>query len=166
MSHATAAEGPVKPGLTNTNNTEFALERYKYILQQLHSVNENVHKFLGIFQVLTTSLAGGAVAVTLGYKKWGVSPAVAQASVQAVMWLITLVTTFTVMLIIAGMFTWMDYRKEECELLKSHSNQVTRSAPSWGNFWRWYETYVLAFMVSACLLLWLLGSLLLVPAIK
>ena len=36
--------------------SEFALERYKYILQQIHTVNENVYRFLAIYQTLAVAL--------------------------------------------------------------------------------------------------------------
>lgn len=50
---------------------EFALERYRYILQQIHATNENAHRFLAIYQTLATTLVGAALALFVGYRKWG-----------------------------------------------------------------------------------------------
>jgi hypothetical protein len=50
---------------------EFKLERYKYILKQSHFFNENIHKYLSLFQVLATALvaAGDAGLYDLVYAR-------------------------------------------------------------------------------------------------
>ena len=95
---------------------DFALERYKYILQQIHVVNENVYQFLAIYQTLAVGLISGGLALFVGYRGWGIQPSVARSGVIGLMWLTTVIAAFTVLLIIAGVLNWLDYRHEECEL--------------------------------------------------
>src|SRR5258708_14054402 len=47
---------------------EFKLERYKYILQEIHSLNENIHKYLTLFQALVTAIIGGGITIFLSRK--------------------------------------------------------------------------------------------------
>jgi hypothetical protein len=49
---------------------EFKLERYKYILNEIHFLNENIHKYLSLFQTLATAVAGGAAAIFVGWRKF------------------------------------------------------------------------------------------------
>lgn len=56
-------------------------ERYKYILQQIHTVNENVYRFLTIFQTLLTAIVTAALALFVSYSKWGISPSTARTGV-------------------------------------------------------------------------------------
>ncbi|MFI6663071.1 hypothetical protein ACIBL8_47220 [Streptomyces sp. NPDC050523] len=74
---------------------EFALERYRYILQQIHTVNENLHRFLAIYQTLATSLVAGVVALFVGYRKWGIAADTARGGVIGLLVLTTVVAAFT-----------------------------------------------------------------------
>ena len=48
--------------------SEFKLERYKYVLQQLNSLNENHHKYLTLYQTLMTAVIGGGSSSLLAGK--------------------------------------------------------------------------------------------------
>ncbi len=63
------------------DSRDFVLERYKYILQQINAVNENVHRFLAIYQTLAVALVSGGLALFVGYRKWGIAASVARAGV-------------------------------------------------------------------------------------
>lgn len=67
---AMAAPDETRPE-ARTERHEFALERYRYILQQIHAVNENAHRFLAIYQTLATTLVGATLALFVGYRNWG-----------------------------------------------------------------------------------------------
>src|SRR2546421_9327818 len=95
------AEPPTPPA------TDFHLERYKYILQQLNAANENVYRFLAIYQTLATTIAGAALALFVGYRKRGIDPGTARAGVVGLMCLVTLVAAFTILLILVGILTWL-----------------------------------------------------------
>jgi ABC-type dipeptide/oligopeptide/nickel transport system permease component len=146
--------------------SELTLERYKYILQQIHTVNENLYRFLAIYQTLVTALVGAALALFVGYRGWHIAPATARVGLVGLLTLTTVVAGFTVILIVVGILTWFDYRTEECALTDKTVYPGFREPPKFGNFFRWYETYVLAFIIVSIALMWLLGGLILLPAIR
>lgn len=142
------------------------LERYKFILQQIHTVNENVYKTLAIYQTLATALIGAALAIFVGYKKWGIAPQTAQAGVTALVWLLTFVASFAVLLLVTGILSWFDYRREECEFSDRLIEPGFRSPPRIRNLFRWYETYIIIFIVGSTILMWLYARTLIIPAIR
>ncbi|MGV9311127.1 hypothetical protein ACWDR0_02895 [Streptomyces sp. NPDC003691] len=142
---------------------EFALERYRYLLQQINAVNENVHRFLAIYQTLATALVGAAVALFVGYRKWGLAPDVARSGVIGLLVLATVVAVFTCLLVVIGALAWLDYRNEECDLTDEIVGPGFRTRPRSGNLLRWYETYVLLFILGSVATMWLLAGLLLLP---
>ncbi|MET8454994.1 hypothetical protein [Streptomyces parvulus] len=145
---------------------EFALERYRYILQQIHAVNENVYRFLAIYQTLATALVGAAVALFVGYRKWEVAPSTARGGVISLLVLATVVAAFTCMLIVVGALAWLDYRNEECDITDEVVGLGFRARPRSGNLLRWYETYVLLFIIVSVILMWVLAGSFLLPAIR
>lgn len=144
---------------------EFSLERYKYILAQIHAVNENVYKFLAIYQAIATTVIGAAIAVFIWYRRWGIPAPIARQGVLGLMWLETIVAGFTALLIFIGILAWLDYRKEECELTDMAVRKGFRKQPQIGNFFRWYETYILAFIVGTTGFMWFYGLAFIVPHI-
>ncbi|WP_260695902.1 hypothetical protein [Streptomyces sp. IB201691-2A2] len=145
---------------------EFALERYRYLLQQIHAVNENLHRFLTVYQTLATSLVAAVLALFVGYREWGVDTATARGGVIGLLVLTTVVAAFTATLIVIGALAWLDYRNEECDLTDEMVAPDFRKRPRTRNFLRWYETYVLAFIVTSVLVMWLLAVLFLLPAMR
>jgi lysylphosphatidylglycerol synthetase-like protein (DUF2156 family) len=146
--------------------SDLTVERYKYILQQIHTSNENIYRFLAIYQALTTALVGAALALFVGYRGWHIAASVARTGVIGLLVLTTVVATFTVILILVGILAWLDYRNEECDLVDREVELGFRARPRTGNFFRWYETYVMAFIVVSIFVMWLLASLLILPAIR
>jgi hypothetical protein len=144
----------------------FALERYRYILQQIHTVNENLYRFLALYQTLATALVGAAVALFVGYRQWGVDAATARRGVIGLLSLTTVVAVFTAVLVTIGAFAWFDYRNEECDLTDSLVHPGFRARPRKGNAFRWYETYVVLFILISVAVMWLLVGLVLLPAMK
>ncbi len=140
------------------------LERYKYILQQLHTLNENVYKFLALYQTLATTLVGAGLALFVGYQGWGIDVRTARLAIVALLWLVTLVAAFTMLLIVVGVLNWIDYRREECELADEIVYPGFRRPPRIGNFVRWYETYILLFIASSIGFVWVYAEVLLLPA--
>jgi amino acid transporter len=127
----------------------FRIEYYKYILQQIHTLNENNHKYLTLFQTLITAIVGGGVFVFMSWKELKIEAAVARATIQGILGLIIILTIFVVLSIISNMISWLDFRKEEVLLLNQEVNEGFRKEPSWANFWRWSETYLLIFIIIA-----------------
>lgn len=142
---------------------EFALERYRYILQQIQAVNENAHRFLAIYQTLATSLVGAALALFVGYRRWNISAPVARDGVIGLLILATLVAGFTITLITVGALAWLDYRNEECDITDDFVGLGFRQRPRIRNLLRWYETYVLLFIATSVITLWVLAVLIVLP---
>jgi amino acid transporter len=144
----------------------FEVERYKYILQQLHTVNENVYRFLAIYQTLATVLVGAALTLFVRYEDWHIRPEIAKIGIVAVLLLVTVIAAFTVLLIVVGAFNWLDYRREECELTETAVRPGFRRPPEPKNFWRWYETWIVAFIVGSLIFMWLGAFAVVLPALS
>jgi lysylphosphatidylglycerol synthetase-like protein (DUF2156 family) len=160
-----AAPGETRPDANPVRN-EFALERYRYILQQIHAVNENAHRFLALYQTLATALVSAALALFVGYRKWNVPPATARGGVIGLLALVTVVAAFTSTLIVVGALAWLDFRNEECDITDEMVGPGFRKRPRTGNFARWYETYVLLFILVSVVTMWVLAAFFLLPAMR
>jgi hypothetical protein len=80
--------------------------------------------------------------------------------------LATVVAAFTVTLIVVGALAWLDYRNEECDLTDEVIRPGFRTRPRTGNVFRWYEAYVLFFVLLSVITMWLLACLLVLPAMN
>ncbi|GAB2656979.1 hypothetical protein GCM10027088_38980 [Nocardia goodfellowii] len=144
----------------------FALERYKYILQQIHALNENVYKFLAIYQTLATAIVSSGLVLFVSYKKLELAPETARAAITGLMWLETVVAAFTIVLIVIGVVSWIDYRNEECELTNEVVHEGFRKPPKFGNMIRWYETYIILFIAASTAFMWIYAHILILPKMK
>ncbi|CAM5447238.1 hypothetical protein SVIOM74S_04711 [Streptomyces violarus] len=162
---AMTAPGDAEPEMSSVRR-EFALERYRYLLQQIHAVNENAYRFLAIYQTLATGLVTAALALFVGYSKWGVAPSTARGGVIGLLSLTTIVAAFTSTLIVVSAIAWFDYRNEECDITDEMIEPGFRKRPRPRNFIRWYETYVLLFIIVSLSVMWLLACFLLLPAMQ
>ncbi|MGX1675184.1 hypothetical protein [Streptomyces sp. NPDC055400] len=160
-----ATPGESRPEMAALRD-EFALERYRYVLQQIHTVNENAHRFLALYQTLATALVSAALVLFVGYRKWGLDPATARGGVIGLLVLVTLVAAFTALLITVGALAWLDYRNEECDITDELIGSNFRKRPRPGNFLRWYETYVVLFILVSVLTMWMIAAFLLLPAMR
>jgi hypothetical protein len=151
---------------TATIRNDFALERYRYVLQQIQTVNENAHRFLAIYQTLATALVAAALALFVGYRKWELAAATARGGVIGLLTLTTVVAAFTGTLVVVGALAWLDYRNEECDITEEIVGPGFRKRPCPGNFLRWYETYVVFFMLVSVITMWVLTALFLLPAMR
>jgi hypothetical protein len=156
-----ARRHPVAPDLAR----ELQIERYRYLQQQLHTVNENVYRFLTIYQTLATTLVAGALALWVGYRRWGIEPALARHGVVGILVLTSVVAAFTVLLIFVGILNWLDYRREECRLTDEVVYPGFRLPPRTSNLLRWYETWVLLFIVASVVFMWVYAVTVVLPTI-
>lgn len=127
--------------------SDFKLERYKFILQEVHTLNDNLHKYLALFQTLTTAIFGAGVALFVSWRQLNITVEVAITAMRGLLALLIILTLFVVSSLIAGILSWFDYRWEEVELLNETVKQGFRKPPSLKNFWRWYETYLIVFIL-------------------
>lgn len=131
---------------------EFYLERYKFILGEIKSLNENVHKYITLFQTLSTAIVGAVVYVLINYKSQNIHPELAIIGLKGLYWLLIALSLFVIFQIISGIFTWVDYRNEEVDFLENYVSKGIRSRPNFSNFWRWHETYLIIFVVTVTIL--------------
>jgi hypothetical protein len=139
QSHVKAAE--------NISGNSFQLERYKYILQQMNSLNESVHKYLALFQTLGTAVVGSGAVLFLAGKNRSVDIDTARLLILFVFSLFLTLAAFVVLSVLAGILSWLDYRREEVALLDEMVRPGFRSPSRVTNLLRWYETYVLLFVL-------------------
>ncbi|WP_437018698.1 hypothetical protein [Streptomyces sp. enrichment culture] len=156
---------PSRPPV-DSERRDFILERYRYILQQIHAVNENAYRFLAIYQTIATGLVGATLALFVGYRKWGISPSAARGGVIGLITLTTVVAAFTITLIIIGIFSWIDYRNEECDITDEMISPGFRKRPNRRNFFRWYETYFALFILFSVVTMWSLVEIFLIPKMR
>jgi len=142
---------------------DFSTERYRFILQQIHTVNENVYRFLAIYQTLMTALVGAQVILFVNYRRWGIPAAVSRTGLIAILLLETMIACFAVLLIITGVLAWLDYRNEECDLTDRLIGVGFRDRPAKRNLFRWYETYIVLFIMASIALVWWLSFVWLLP---
>ncbi|GGY57358.1 hypothetical protein GCM10010385_02790 [Streptomyces geysiriensis] len=118
------------------------------------------------FWTLATALVGGALFLYVGYRKWGLAPETARSGIVGQLILVTVVATFTSILIGVGALSWLDYRNEECDITDEFVGLDFRKRPRPGNLLRWYETYVLLFTFVSVGSMWLLAAIFLFPSMK
>ncbi|HEX5494201.1 MAG TPA: hypothetical protein VFX70_06475 [Mycobacteriales bacterium] len=126
-------------------------------------MNENVYKFLAIYQAIATTTIGAALALFVWYKRWHIPTAIARRGILGLMWLETIAACFTALLIFIGILAWLDYRREECELTDEAVYTGFRKAPRVRNFFRWYETYIIFFIAASTAAMWFYGTNLIIP---
>jgi hypothetical protein len=141
-------------------------DRYRFILQQIHVVNENLYRFLAIYQTIVTALVGSQLILFVNYHRWAVPAHTTKLALVGLLLLETVVGAFVLLLIIVGLLSWFDYRREESELSDWIVGQGFRKPPEKGNWYRWYETYVGLFVGISIALAWALTFVVLLPSVK
>jgi hypothetical protein len=66
-------------------SNDFKLERYKYMLQEIHTLNENVHKYLTLFHTLATAIITGGVIIFISWKQLNIGADVARQAVEGLL---------------------------------------------------------------------------------
>lgn len=151
---------------TNKDLKEFEIERYKFILGEISNLNSNYHTYLNLYQKLTTIIVGGLILIFINWKKLSIPIKVVVLGVKACYALQIIISLFIIFVILSGIFSWFDYRKEEVELLNSISISHNRSLPNFRNFWRWHETYTIIFILAVMTLIIVLSENYLIPNLK
>ena len=58
------------------------------------------------------------------------------------------------MLVTIGLLSWVDYRNEECDVLDLVFGAGFRKLARLRNWYRWYEPYIIFFIILSVGLLW------------
>lgn len=151
---------------SNVGAEDFKLERYKFILQQQNALNEHTHKYLTFFQTVITAIIGASVLIFLASKEGKIDSDTARIAFRGVEVLAFMVAVFLISTVIAGIFSWFDYRNEEVELLEEAVRPEFRKSPEWKNLLRWYEFYAVVFFIVVTLSLILYIELGVIPSLK
>jgi hypothetical protein len=149
-----------------TGSADFKLERYKYILLQLHALNESTHRYLTLFQTLATAVIGGGVVIFTGWQQLKIQANVARVGIHGIMGLLLILTLFVVFSILINVFSWVDYRREEVQLLDEVVGPGFRKGPRWRHFWRWNETYLVIFIAVVITAIFIFVRCHVIPLIK
>jgi len=134
---------------------EFKLERYKYILQQLNSLNENHHKYLTLFQTLSAAVLGAGVTLFVAWRELKIDSQTARVGLRGIFGLFVLLVLFLIVSLFVSVISWIDYRKEEVDLVNAEVAPGFRKRPSIRNFWRWPEFSLLIFLVVVVLIVYI-----------
>jgi hypothetical protein len=105
--------GPKEVGQVTADENhpyKFKLERYKYILNEIHFLNENVYRYLTLFQTLATAIFGAGAAVYISWRKLAVDAAVARLTIKALLGLLVILALFAILSLLSGVLSWLDYR--------------------------------------------------------
>jgi hypothetical protein len=97
-------------------------------------------------------------------KERAITGEVAQKLITGVFWVTCLIGGFIIVSILADLYSWLDYRKEEAALLKVASFEY-REPPRLRNMWRWHETYAIIFIVVFLAACWWVISAYVLPAL-
>ncbi|HEX8220895.1 MAG TPA: hypothetical protein VF914_17025 [Chloroflexia bacterium] len=163
------ANQPPQQGTTSTDRNpkdDYALERYKYILKEIQALNGNLYRYLTLFQVLASAIIGGGITLFVGWRELNIDASAARAGIYGLLSLLVLVAAFIVLSLIIGILSWLDYRREEVELLEREVGKGRREKPRLRNFWRWHETYVVLFVILTVAAIYSYTENQIVPMIK
>lgn len=145
---------------------DFKLEHYKFILQEIHSLNENVHKYLTLYQTLVTTIVGAGILVFVNWKNLGISAVLAKAGVEILVGLLIIISIFIIIQILMSILSWLDYRDEEVKLLDDVIKKGYRSPSKLSNFWRWSETYFILAIIIIVVFISIYAETKVIPLIK
>jgi hypothetical protein len=139
--------------------------RYQHILKQIQFVDANVFRFLAIYQTLISALVAGQVLLFVNRQHWSLGASTARVGLVAILVLETLAGVFASLMIIIGVWNWIDYRSEECDISDAVLGRSFRQRPSLSNWYRWYETYLIVFIFCSLIIIWILVEVWMIPAV-
>lgn len=156
-------EGPKND---NIRATEFKLERYRYILQQLNSLNDNHHKYLTLFQTLSAAVLGAGVGLFVAWRELRIDAETARVGLRGLFGLFLILVLFLIVSLFVSAMSWMDYRREEVDLLNAEVRSGFRKMPTVRNFWRWPEFYLLIFLLLVVVCVYMFLEFRFIPMIR
>jgi hypothetical protein len=125
------------------------IERYKYVLSQKKSLNETTFKVAAFFQAVMLVVLGAQFRIIELAQKNEIAADLARIGSWGLFWATCGLAAVALLLLIGGIASWFDYRREESCLEEQFGIKV-RKPPSFRSFFRWYETYIgLMFVVVA-----------------
>lgn len=144
----------------------FKLERLKFVLSQIDRLNTQLHRHITLFQGLTTAIIAAGAAVVLAWRQYGIGPDLAAATLRGLVGLLCLFSFFIIVLLITGIVAWYDYRSEEARILNEVIGAQYRRFPTYKNFYRWHEFWMIVLVVAATAMIASFAYTSIIPLIK
>jgi hypothetical protein len=141
------------------------IERYKNISQQISTLNANIHKYMAFYHAMSTTLCAAIIYIFINWKKYNIPIESVQVGIRGLYAIILIIAIYVIFSIIAGIFSWIDLRQEEVLLLKSEVGEGFRKSYKLSNIWRWYEPYMIFFIVLCTSIIVFYIECILIPAI-
>lgn len=144
---ACMSQVPDPPSVRTSLEDQCRLERLKFILDQQKFLNQFAHKYLIFFQSVVAAIGLATVAVFMAWSDLDVTTAIARTAMRTLEFLLIATGLFVVVLVVATVSSWWDYRHDEAELLDESVRSGFRKKPSVAGLWRWSETWLLVAVV-------------------
>ncbi|MBD8899023.1 hypothetical protein [Rhodanobacter sp. DHG33] len=130
---------------------DFALERYKYVLEQKKYLNGVSFKIVSIYQAGMALLLGGCYKIVVATRGGSLSCESADLFLRGLFLLFIILTIFSILMISCGILAWLGYRRDESDL-ESAVGVASKPLPRFRDMFRWYETYILLVVVVVAIL--------------
>ena len=127
------------------------IERYRFVLSELTRLSENTHRHTRYLLTVFPTVSSAIIALKFGEKGLDIRMASKIAGVILVMF--SVVSFFVIISVISDIASWFDYRNEEVKLINMMGGDF-RKAPKIKNLWRWYETYLIGFVLFFVMIGW------------
>ncbi|WP_281544672.1 hypothetical protein [Grimontia sp. SpTr1] len=129
----------------NSTSQQLAVERYKFILDKikyLDGIHNSSFSYLQKSTILmTTSITGVLLALIEGK----IELKTANLAIASAGLISSIIILFLILTSLAVIFSWLDYREEEVELLEKVECDIGRKKPIIGfkKVMRWSETHLI-----------------------
>lgn len=117
------------------------LEKYKYILDQKKNLNAATFKIASVYQVLLLAILTGQFSIVWDVASGSLDKILGIQSTWGLFALTIIITLIMIFLILGGIFSWINYRRDEYDLEVSLGMQP-KEMPKISHCIRWYESYV------------------------
>ena len=117
----------------------FILERYRYVLSQKQHLNSASLQILTVYQTGLAVVVSGQFGI-LAATGSSLDVGLARAGSIALLFLMYIISIFSLLLLMSGISAWLSYREEEAEIERQILT-VSRRHPRWQDAVSWFETY-------------------------
>lgn len=118
---------------------QFALEHYKFILLKIQHLDESIYKSIGLYSKLITSVFAFLIAAILAEQSGKINTALLPITFNLAKAFIIFLSSIFLLITLANILSWRDYRNEELNLHNYLSIDIGRKNTSFKNFYRWIE---------------------------
>lgn len=127
----------------NDIEKEIAIERYKFILTKIQHLDESLYKNIGFIAKFTTAIISAIASSILLFKTSKITNEIVVLVIDFAAYISVFTCLLFILITLAIIFSWRDYRKEEIELLDKCGVEIGRKPPSFKGLLRWTETWFL-----------------------